>query len=102
MILFGTKLNLHFYFLILSKKHEGYVCTIPWGSTGQIQSKKSIPLDHEAINLFHLTLKATNQDTKKSTEVEVRIYILDDNDNKPIFHNRWGIVTWLVDFYLMV
>lgn len=38
--------------------------------------------------MYHLTLKATNQDTKKSTEVNVTIHILDDNDNPPIFHNR--------------
>lgn len=75
-------------FLYYPGNTKGTFVLFPEVAQDRFSLRNQIPLDHEAINLFHLTLKATNQDTKKSTEVEVTIHILDDNDNKPIFHNR--------------
>ena len=50
--------------------------------------RNRIPLDYEKINSYLLTLVATNQDTNKTTTVNVTIIISDVNDNPPIFTSR--------------
>ncbi|XP_022800058.1 uncharacterized protein LOC111337931 isoform X2 [Stylophora pistillata] len=74
--------------VIVKGNTNGAFVLFPDVSQYRFSLRNQIPLDHEAINVYHLTLKATNQGTKKSNEVNVTIHILDDNDNPPIFHNR--------------
>lgn len=50
--------------------------------------RNRIPLDYETINWYLLTLVAINQDTKKTTTVNVTIIISDVNDNPPTFTSR--------------
>lgn len=50
--------------------------------------RNRIPLDYETINSYLLTLLAINQDTNKTTTVNVTVNISDVNDNPPIFTSR--------------
>ncbi|KAJ7394203.1 Cadherin EGF LAG seven-pass G-type receptor 2 [Desmophyllum pertusum] len=57
-------------------------------SKDKFTMRNRIPLDHETKNLYRLTLAATNQDSRKTTTVNVTVIISDVNDNPPIFTNR--------------
>lgn len=63
--------------------------------------RNRIPLDYETINSYLLTLVATNQDTKKTTTVNVTIIISDVNDNPPIFTSRYDHI-YVEDFSLVL
>ncbi|KAJ7381533.1 Cadherin cytoplasmic C-terminal, partial [Desmophyllum pertusum] len=54
-------------------------------SKDKFTMRNRMPLDHETKNLYRLTLAATNQDTRKTTTVNVTVIISDVNDNPPIF-----------------
>ena len=50
--------------------------------------RNRMPLDRETISLYVLTLIATNQDTNKTTTVNITVIIPDVNDNPPMFTSR--------------
>ncbi|XP_068600655.1 protocadherin Fat 3 [Brachionichthys hirsutus] len=45
------------------------------------------PLDHETVQYYRLTVKATDTLTGAKSEVDVEIVVLDVNDNPPVFLN---------------
>ncbi|KAJ7318645.1 hypothetical protein OS493_037586 [Desmophyllum pertusum] len=57
-------------------------------SKDKFTMRNRMPLDHETKNVYRLTLAATNQDTRKTTTVNVTVIISDVNDNPPIFTSR--------------
>ena len=81
-------IHLPLFYFISGNTNNAFVI-VPEISKDNFTLRNQNPLDHETINLYLLTLEATNRDTNESTEVNVTVNILDVNDNPPIFNNRY-------------
>uniref|UniRef100_A0A670Y495 Cadherin domain-containing protein n=1 Tax=Pseudonaja textilis TaxID=8673 RepID=A0A670Y495_PSETE len=81
-----TKLNAKVSYLVLPRKSEGLVTSyISINSeTGNMYALRS--LDYEQIRGFRVTVRASDGGSPSlSSEVIVRIHIIDENDNAPFF-----------------
>lgn len=75
-------------FLVFSTGNTNHTFALSETSKLKISLRNQLPFDFETTKLYQLTLVATNQETNKTTSVNMTIIITDINDNPPIFTSR--------------